>query len=314
MSFSDPLWLLALLLVPAVVAWQLLARRRRTTRYAIRFTAVSTVREVVQTSGRWAARIAAVALLLAIAVAAVALARPRIPHRVPIGQASLLLVLDHSGSMAATDVDPSRLRAAIHAANTFIDQLPKTARVGVIGFADSSDYVQRPTIHHSVVRAVIDRQVASGGTATGPALELALRLLHGSVKHHPPSAIVLLSDGAANVGVNPVVPAQQARQDKIPIYTVALGTPDGVLNLGPFSRPEPVPPDPELMRAIAQESGGRTFNAKSAGQLSSIYSSLGQQLSTVKRHTDITAEVALAAAALLLIAVVVSRRSLVPLP
>lgn len=314
MSFHDPLWLLALLLVPAVVLWQLLTRRRRTTRYAIRFTAVSTVREVVQTGGRWAARVAAVSVLLAIAVAAAALARPRIPHRVPIGQASLMLIIDHSGSMAASDVDPTRLKAATRAANTFIDQLPKSARVGVIGFADTSDYVQRPTIHHSVVRSVIDSQVANGGTATGPALDLALSLLRGSDKHHPPSAIVLLSDGAANVGINPVVPARQARQDKIPIYTVALGTRGGVLNLGPFSRPEPVPPDPELMRAIAQESGGRTFNAQSASQLSSIYSALGQQLSTVVHHKDITAEVALAAAALLLIAVVCSRRTLVPLP
>ena len=314
MSFGDPIWLLALLLAPLVVLWQLLARRRRTTRYAIRFTAVSTVREIVQTGGRWASRIAAVAVLLAIVVAAVALARPRIPHRVPIGQASLMLVIDHSGSMASNDVDPSRLQAAIRAANTFIDQLPKTARVGVIGFADTADYVQRPTIHHSVVRSVIDAQEANGGTATGPALELALSLLRGSDKHHPPSAIVLLSDGAANVGIDPVVPAEQARQDKIPIYTVALGTPGGVLNLGPFSRPEPVPPDPELMRSIAQESGGRTFNAQSAGQLSSIYSSLGQQLSTIVRHKDITAEVALIAAALLLVAVVASRRTLVPLP
>ena len=313
MSFADPIWLIALALVPLVLLWQQRARRQAT-RYDIRFTAVSAVRQAVEASSRWAARGAVLAVLAAIAAAAVALARPQLPQRIPIGQASLMLVLDHSGSMAANDVDPTRLRAAIRAANTFIDQLPASARVGAIGFSNTADIVQQAVTNHAIVRHVIDSQVANGGTATGPALQLALQLLRGGDRHHPPSAIVLLSDGAANVGVNPVIVAQQARRERIPIYTVALGTPNGTLNTGPFSPPQPVPPDPELMREIAVESHARAFNAHTSDQLSSIYQSLGKQLSTIKRNRDITPDVALLAAALLLVAVGVSTRTAVRLP
>jgi len=295
------------------VLWQRRARRQ-STRYAVRFTAVASVRQAVEAGSRWAARAAVLAVLAAIAAAAVALARPQLPHRIPIGQASLMLVLDHSGSMAANDVSPTRLRAAIRAANGFIDQLPASARVGVIGFSNSADIVQQPVTSHAVVRRVIDGQVANGGTATGPALELALQLLRGTDRHHPPSAIVLLSDGAANIGVDPVVVAEQARHERIPIYTVALGTPGGTLNTGPFSPPEPVPPDPQLMRQIAVESRARAFNAHTSDQLSSIYQSLGKQLSSVERKRDITPEVALLAAVLLLVAVGASTRTAVRLP
>jgi len=313
MSFADPLWLIALALVPLVVLWQHRARRQPT-RYDVRFTAVASVRQAVEAGSRWSARAAVLAVLAAIAAAAVALARPQLPHRIPIGQASLMLVLDHSGSMAANDVSPTRLRAAIRAANGFIDQLPASARVGVIGFSNSADIVQQPVTSHAVVRRVIDGQVANGGTATGPALELALQLLRGTDRHHPPSAIVLLSDGAANIGVDPVVVAEQARHERIPIYTVALGTPGGTLNTGPFSPPEPVPPDPQLMRQIAVESRARAFNAHTSDQLSSIYQSLGKQLSSVERKRDITPEVALLAAVLLLVAVGASTRTAVRLP
>jgi len=313
MSFANPIWLAALALVPLVVLWQRRARRQ-STRYAVRFTAVSSVRQAVQTGSRWAARAAVVAVLAAMAAAAVALARPQLTHRIPIGQASLMLVLDHSGSMAANDVDPTRLRAAIQAANTFIDQLPSSARVGAIGFSNTADIVQQPVTNHRLVRGVVDSLVANGGTATGPALQLALRLLRGSDRHHPPSAMVLLSDGAANIGESPVIVADQARHERIPIYTVALGTPGGVLNTGPFSAPEPVPPDPQLMHEIAVQSHARAFDAKTSDQLSSIYQSLGKQLSTVARKRDVTPEVALVAAALLLVAVATAARTAVRLP
>jgi Ca-activated chloride channel homolog len=313
MSFADPIWLIALALVPLLVLWQRRARRQPT-RYAVRFTAVASARQAVETGSRWAARAAVVAVLAALAASAVALARPQLLHRVPMGQAALMLVLDHSGSMAANDVDPTRLRAAIRAANTFIDQLPSNARVGAIGFSNTADIVQQPVTNHALVRHVIDSQVANGGTATGPALQLALRLLRGSERRHPPSAIVLLSDGAANIGVNPVIVAEQARRERIPIYTVALGTPGGTLNAGPFSAPQPVPPDPQLMRQIAVESHARAFDAKTSDQLSSIYQSLGKQLSTVERKRDVTPEVALIAAALLLVAVGTAARTAVRLP
>jgi Ca-activated chloride channel family protein len=250
-----------------------------------------------------------------VALLAVALARPRVVQHIPTGQANMMLVTDHSGSMAAEDVQPNRLAAAVSAANTFIDQLPSTVRVGAIGFGTSPDAVQGPAANHAQARGLIDGLVANGGTDTGDALQLALQLLQGSSRKHPPSAIVLLSDGQANAGPDPVTVSQQAKKDRIPIYTVALGTSGGVLpNPDPFAQPQPVPPDPELMQAIARVSGGTAFNAHSSDELSSIYKKLGSQLSTVTRKKEITAWFAAVGVVLLMGAAVASVRSSGRLP
>ncbi|MDE3134298.1 MAG: VWA domain-containing protein, partial [Acidobacteriota bacterium] len=263
---------------------------------------------------RWRRQLPIAALLLALALLVGAVAAPRISHRVPIRAASLVLVLDHSGSMDSNDVKPTRLQAAIRAANTFIDQLPASARVGVVAFSTAPDTVQQPVTNHADARQVIDSQQANGGTDTGPALQLALQLLHGGRRHHPPAAIVLLSDGAANLGVDPVTVAQQAHAERIPIYTVALGTPNGVLNEGVFGPTVPVPPDPQLMRAIARVSGGRAYDAQTEEHLRSIYASLGRRLSTVKRKRDASVYFLAAAAALLLLAALGSVRTAARLP
>jgi Ca-activated chloride channel homolog len=312
MSFASPLWLLALLVIPLALLAQW-RWRRRARGYAVRFTAVDSLQQALGgTSGRWQRHLPLAAAMLALAALVLALGRPQVLRRVPIGNASLMLVLDHSGSMAANDVAPSRIQAAISAGNTFIDQLPGSARVGLVAFGSTPDAVQQPTTNHTVTRQLLDGQVANGGTDTGPALQLALQLLHGSVKGHAPSAIVLLSDGAANLGISPVTVAQQAKQDHIPIYTVALGTPEGVLQEGPFV--EPVPPDPQLMAQIASTSGGKAFDAKTADELSSIYKTLGSKLGSLKRERDITVYVVIIGAALLLVAAGASVRTSVRLP
>jgi Ca-activated chloride channel family protein len=300
MSFGTPLGLLALALVPLALAAYLRARRAAR-RYAIRFPAVSTLRAAVAGAPTWERHAPAALALAAVALLAIALARPRVTHRVPTDEASLMLVTDHSGSMAANDVEPSRLTAAKAAANTFIDQLPRTVHVGAIGFSTAPDTVQGPVADHAAVRQVINAQSADGGTDTGDALELALRLLHGSQAKHAPAAIVLLSDGAANAGPDPVAVSREAARDHIPIYTVALGTANGVLNNpNPFGAPQPVPPDPQLMQRVAQVSGARAFNAKSADQLSSIYKRLGSELGTVSRPREITVVFAIGGLVLLL--------------
>src|ERR1700759_1964452 len=289
MSFASPAWLLTLLLVPAGVGAYLWARRRGQ-RYAIRFPAVATVREVVIAGPSWERHVPTALALAAVALLGVALARPRVVQHIPTGQANMMLVTDHSGSMAAQDVQPSRLAAAVSAANTFIDQLPSTVRVGAIGFGTTPDSVQAPAANHAQARTLIDGLSANGGTDTGDALQLALQLLQGSNPKHVPSAVVLLSDGAANAGPDPVGVSEQAKKDKIPIYTVALGTAGGVLPTpDPSAQPQPVPPDPQLMQAIARVSGGRAFNARSADELSSIYKKLGSQLSSVTLTKEISA-------------------------
>ena len=244
MSFASPLWLVALALIPIAIAAQV-AARRRSRRYAVRFPAVSTLVLAAGAGASWRRHLPAVFALAAIAALALALARPRMSYSAPVDQASLMLVTDHSGSMAATDVQPTRLAAAEGAANTFIDQLPANALVGAIAFSSSPDAVQAPVANHGAARAIIDAQTANGSTATGDALQLALQLLRGADKKHPPSAIVLLSDGAANAGLDVTTVAREAAQEKIPIDTVALGTPNGTLpSPDPFGPPVPVPPDP----------------------------------------------------------------------
>ncbi len=309
MSFAAPTWLLLLLLAPlALVAY--LRARRRSKRYAVRFTALPTLQEAVAAAGppSWMRHVPAALALAAMALLAVAVARPRMSYRAPVGQASMVLVTDHSGSMAATDVQPTRLAAAQKAANTFIDQLPNTVRVGSIGFSSAPDAVQQPVADHAAGRALIDGETPGGGTDTGDALQLALQLLRGNKPHHPPAAVVLLSDGAANAGPDPVGVAQQAGHEKIPIYTVALGTADGTLSDPNTGLSVPVPPDPQLMQQIAQASSARAFNAQSADQLSSIYQHLGSQLGSVARKREITVVFAAGGLLLLLLAGVGSVR------
>src|SRR5271165_2902908 len=200
MSFLSPLWLAGLVLVPIAIVASILARTRAR-RYALRFTAVTTLQEI-GSSGSWRRRLPAACLLAAIAALVIALARPEVSHAVPVGQGAVMLVMDESGSMASTDVSPTRLDATQRAADRFIGGLPAAVRVGTIAFSTSINAAQAPVAAHSAAQAVIDGEVANGATATGNALALGLQMLHGSQRHHPAAAIVLLSDGAANAGVN----------------------------------------------------------------------------------------------------------------
>lgn len=314
MTFSAPVWLAALALVPGAIAASIWARRRAR-RYAVRFPAVSTLRLAAGRGSEWRRRVPAAFALAAIAALALALARPHVSYSTPVDEASLVLVSDESGSMAANDVQPSRLAAAERAANTFIDQLPAKARVGAVTFSSVPNSVQAPSADHTAARSTIDSQSAGGATDTGDALAQALQMLRGGQAKHPPSAIVLLSDGAANQGQDPTTVARQAKRDKIPIYTVALGTPSGTLpSPDPFGPPTPVPPDPQLMAQIAALSGGRSFNAQSADELSSIYKGLGHQLGSVTRQREVTAEFAAGGLVLLLLAAVGSTRWSARLP
>jgi Ca-activated chloride channel family protein len=302
MSFSTPLWLLALAAVPLALA-AYFRSRQRARRYVVRFTAVPTMRLAAGASPAWQRHLPAGLLLAALAVLAVALARPHVAYQAAVDQAATMLVSDHSGSMSASDVQPSRLAAAVQAADTFIDKLPSTVRVGAIAFSSSPDATQAPVADHAAARAIIDGQVAQGATDTGDSLQLALQLLHGTSAKHPPSAIVLLSDGAANAGVNAVQVARQAGLEKIPIYTVALGTSTGVLpNPDPLGPPVPVPPDPQLLAQISRASGGRAFTAQDAGSLSTIYKNLARQFGSVDRKHEVTVEFAIAGLVLLLAA------------
>jgi Ca-activated chloride channel family protein len=310
MSFGAPIMLLALLAIPALVALQLTASRRRR-RYAVRFTATSSLAAAAAMDGRWRRWLPAALLLCALAAMSVALARPQKSVAVAIDRATIMLVTDHSRSMQATDVQPSRLVAAQRAARTFLGQLPDGVRVGAVAYSDTPDSVQAPNTDKAGARAVVDGQVADGATATGDALAVALETLARDKQNGkaPPSAIVLLSDGKTTVGRDPVEVAQEAGKAKVPIYTVALGSREATVpNPYPFQPPLPVAPDPETLRRIAQASGGRAFTAEDDTRLSTIYRSLGSQLGSKTARKEITQSFAIAGFLLLLGAGVASLR------
>ncbi len=303
MSFAAPIGLLALLVIP-FGALTVMAARGRRRRYALRFPAVATVAAVLPSTPAWRRRLPTALMALAAAALALAVAKPQRTVAVPIQQATVGLVSDASGSMAATDVEPTRLDAARSAAKTFLDKVPRSLRIGLVGYSTIPHTVLRPTLDRDTVRTTLDGLVADGGTATGDALAASLETLEPSnpKAKRPPSAIVLLSDGATTDGQDPVDVARQAARLKIPIYTVALGTPDGVVpgGRGGFI---PVPPDPETLRKIAEASGGQSFTAENSDELRGVYEKLGRQVGTRPAKREMTAGFAGAGLVLLLLSV-----------
>jgi Ca-activated chloride channel homolog len=313
MSLQAPLFLALLALIPLGVVAHRLARRRRR-RYAIRFPALATLEGVAVGPPAWRRRLPAALLALAAATLAVALARPQRTVDVPVEQASVVLVQDASGSMDARDVDPSRLAAAVDAAQAFLDEVPRNTRVGLVAYSTAPYVAQAPTTNRDLVRATLDTLVADGGTATGDALAAALEALGRNPDappppeaQVPPAAIVLLSDGKSEGGRDPDAVAAAAGRLDVPIYTVALGTPDGVVE-GPFGELIPVPPDPQQLRRIARASGGSAFAVEDGDRLKAVYESLGSRLGTRERKREVTAAFAGAGLLALLAAAALSVR------
>jgi Ca-activated chloride channel homolog len=309
-SFASPAWLLGLALVPlALLAYQ--ASRRRGSRYAVRFTALPALKAAATVVPAWRRHVPAALALAALAALVLALAKPQKTIAVPVERASIMLVTDHSRSMSATDVEPDRLSAAQRAARTFINQLPEQVRLGAVAFSDTPDAVQAPSSDHDDARRIVDAQVADGATATGAALEVAIDALKNDKQNgkRAPSAIILLSDGKTTVPPDPVPIARSARQLKIPISPVALGTRDATVpNPNPFGTPLLVAPDPETLRQIARVSGGKAFTAEDSDSLKSIYKTLGSQLGTKNQKKQVTASFAIGGLVLLLGAGITSLR------
>lgn len=292
MNFGAPAVLLSLFAIPVIIGIYALAQRRRR-RYVVRFTAVPVLAGVMAAGGvsRWRRHLPAALLLAALAALLVALAKPQTTVAVPVEKASVMLVTDQSGSMRADDVAPSRLAAAQQAARDFLGKVPKELQVGAVSFSDVPQSVSPPSTDRDDVRSLIDGLVADGGTAAGDALQSSLDALDDAGvggKGRPPAAIILLSDGATTTGADPVEVAREAGKRDIPIYTVALGTPDGTVP-GGFGGSIPVPPDPETLREISKASGGTAYTANDADQLSGVYENLGSRLGTKQEEREITA-------------------------
>jgi Ca-activated chloride channel homolog len=313
-SFAAPLVLLALLALPLLAVLYVLEQRRR--RAAAAAFAVPALQPAVTPRlPGWRRHAPLLAVALALALLVVAAARPQRTVAVPVERAAVMLATDVSGSMTATDVQPSRLVAAKRAARSFVDELPGRVNVGLVAFNSTPTVLQSPTRDRDSVRAAIDSMQPSGGTATGEAIATAtsaLRRNATSAKRRPPAAILLLSDGKSTSGRDAVGAARAAARLDVPVYTVVLGTQGGTITVpranGTGTATRPVPPDRESLARIARASGGKSYTAQSASRLNEIYESLGSQLGRENRKRQITSAVAGGALLLMMGGVVMSLR------
>jgi Ca-activated chloride channel homolog len=274
MSFANPSFLVGLALIPLAVFLYV-----RTERRPQPFAPAKLMPSVAPKRAGWRRHAAVAGYGVALAALLVALAKPQTTIAVPTEQARVMIVTDRSGSMLADDVAPNRLTAAKKAAATFLDAVPDRLRVGAVAFNQNAEVLQSPTRDRDAVREALKSIKAAGSTATGDAISAALASLKGKA----PAAIVLLSDGKSVRGSDPLQAAQEAKQRKIPIYTVALGTAQGTINDG-----EPVPPDPQTLAKIASATGGRAYTAGDVNSLDQVYKRLGSQVATEKRKLEVT--------------------------
>jgi Ca-activated chloride channel homolog len=297
-TFRDPILLAGLVLVPiAMMAYVALQRRGR--REAAAFSNPALVPNLLTARPGWRRHVPPLLLALALAALIVALARPQRTVAAPQRAANVIMVTDVSGSMNATDVDPDRLSAAQKAARKLADQLPQPLRLGLISFSDAPEVLVPPTTDRDAVRAGLDQLQAEGGTAMGLALQRGLEIARTPVTNvagtgttRLPSVLVLLSDGKDTVGgISPLDVAQQARRLGVKIYAIALGTPDGEVEVRDpfgFTQRIRVPPDTATLKEIARLSGGGFFTAEDSGKLESIYSNLGTRLSAKPVQHEVT--------------------------
>jgi Ca-activated chloride channel family protein len=314
MSFAFPLALAALVLVPALLLAYILVQRRRG-RYALRFTNLPMLANVADRAPRWRRHVPALLVLTSLAALILAVARPQVAVAVPRKEGTVILAIDRSGSMLATDVSPTRIAAARAAATTFIEGLPSGFKVGLVSFSDQADVVLPPTSDHEQAVEALTKLQADNGTALGDAItrSVDLGLTSMNVKVAPsgtPLVVLLLSDGANTTGdATPLAAAAQAAKARVPVYTVALGTNAGTItstNKAGETVVYRVPPDPTTLAAVAARTGGKFFAAADASSLKSVYSRIGSQVGRVLEHRELTAAFAAAGALLLLVGSAVS--------
>jgi Ca-activated chloride channel homolog len=331
-SFSWPWALLALLILPLVLGAWWLARRRRK-RATVRVTSIALVRIAVPGRSRWRRRIPAVLLAVGLAVLAVGAARPQATVPVPSSSATIMLAIDTSGSMCATDVSPNRLTAAEQSASAFIKSQAGGPRIGIVDFSGTAAVLVPPTTNTQQLTSALGGLTADGSTAIGEAILASLDAIAqvdpavapsgATVKRnlgagYADDVIVVLTDGSNNRGVNPPAAAQEAAARGVRVFTIGYGTDNPTTlacdatqfgGFGGFGGTgggggNPFQADyPALMR-VSKTTGGTFYRAQDASQLSNALAQLPAAFTIVHKQVDIAA--AFAALGGLLIAVAVA--------
>jgi Ca-activated chloride channel family protein len=283
---ANRLWLLAgvVALLLAYVAMQVWGRRR----YAVRFTNLALLGSVAPKRPGWRRHVPAGLLLLALTAMITSLARPARAENVPRERATIVMAIDVSISMDATDVAPSRLEAARAAAKTFAESLPEPINLGLVAFARTARVVVAPTTDHDSVVRAIDALELAEATAIGEAILASLDAIRTqpiTSEEPTPAHVVLMSDGETTAGTPADVAADEAVDAGIPVSTIAFGTPTGtieyrgeLLNVGV---------DVDELAGIAERTNGTFYEAATASELEQVYESIGSSMAVTSEDREI---------------------------
>ncbi|OLP03088.1 hypothetical protein BVU76_06755 [Mycolicibacterium porcinum] len=286
-GFAHAWWFLFLFVVLGLIAYYVFVQRARKQRI-LRFANMELLESVApKQPTRWR-HLPAALLAVSLVLLTVAMAGPTHDVRIPRNRAVVMLVIDVSQSMRATDVAPSRLAAAQEAAKQFADQLTPGINLGLIAYAGTATVLVQPTTNREATKNGLDKLQLADRTATGEGIFTALQAIAtvgaviGGGDEKPPARIVLMSDGKETVPSNPDNPkgaytaARTAKDQGVPISTVSFGTPYGYVEIN--DQRQPVPVDDEMLGKIAKLSGGDAFTASSLEQLKQVFTSLQQQI------------------------------------
>lgn len=311
-DLASPWWLLVLLAVACVVGGYIYMQRRRRER-ALKFANLDLLNTVAPKTQNRIQHVPIALMIIALIVLTVAMAGPQADRKVPRNKATVMLVIDVSRSMDATDVAPSRLKAAQEAGKKFADELTDGINLGLISYAGTATTLVSPTPDRAATKAAIDKLRLDDKTGTGEGILAALTQVKtlnavlGGDAGAPPAQIVLLSDGKETVPDDPDDPrgaftaARKAKEDQIPVNTISFGTRGGTVDLEGDRIPVPV--DDDSLRRIAQLSGGKSFTASSLDELNQVYENLQNQIGYETRRGDASRPWLIAGTLMVLLAV-----------
>ncbi len=312
-ELATPWWLLVLLLVVGLGIGYVYMQRRRHER-ALKFANLDLLNSVVPTQRNRLRHVPITVMLVGLILLTVALAGPQADRRIPRNKATVILVIDVSRSMNATDVAPSRIKAAQQAAKKFADDLTDGINLGLISYAGTAATLVSPTPDHNATKVAVDKLQLEDKTATGEGIFAAIQQIKtlnavlGGDKGAPPARIVLESDGKETVPDDPDDPrgaftaARKAKEERIPVNTISFGTSTGSVDLEGDRIPVPV--DDESLNRIANLSGGQFFTASSLDELTKVYDTLQQQIGYETRKGDDSRPWSIAGTILVLLAAV----------
>lgn len=290
MSLASPVWLWLLVPVALLVVVYLASLRHRS-RYAVRFATLPMLERLTPRRPSWRRHLPATLLLLAFVVLCVAAARPQAEVEVPRERATVMVTVDVSLSMRATDVQPDRLAAARAAAKSFVEELPDGFNVGIVSFAGSATVLSQPSTDHDQAIAALDRLRLSERTAIGSGVLTSLAQIATTARtdgagQQVPAEVVLLSDGTNTAGPSLPEAARAANEQGVPVSTIAYGTEYGTVTLE--GQTVPVPVDEAALRSLAEATGGDAYQAESAEALDEVYDDIQSSIGYRTEQRDVT--------------------------